>query len=200
MAEEKDLGNIEVFSNDGPVLGINSLGRIGKLSLWHHVGRKYFKRIIVNQGREIGTGLDAAAQFIEKDSTYGLLHHFLHGNRHERVIEIVDEEKGEMRIDGIPVIILREKRNPKDIPWREHDARLVIDCTGQFKDPTVPTNDPKGSIRGHLAGGAQKVLNSAPFKIKDKSLKGRYYASLKVHLDCKGQELIEIPVSLMLFQ
>jgi glyceraldehyde 3-phosphate dehydrogenase len=28
------------------VLGINSLGRIGKLSLWHHIGRKYFKKLL----------------------------------------------------------------------------------------------------------------------------------------------------------
>ena len=30
---------IEVFSERKKVLGINSLGRIGKLTLWHHVGR-----------------------------------------------------------------------------------------------------------------------------------------------------------------
>ena len=62
-----------------PTLGINSLGRIGKLTLWHHIGRKYFKEIVVNQGREVGTGLDTIAQLIEKDATYGLLHRFLYG-------------------------------------------------------------------------------------------------------------------------
>jgi len=29
-------------------LGINGLGRIGKLSLWHHVSRKHFSKLIVN--------------------------------------------------------------------------------------------------------------------------------------------------------
>ena len=70
---------IEVFSERKKVLGINSLGRIGKLTLWHHVGRRYFDAIVVNQGREIGTSLEAVAQFIEKDSTYGQMHRFLYG-------------------------------------------------------------------------------------------------------------------------
>ena len=60
------MAQAQVFENKQPVLGINSLGRIGKLTLWHHIGRKYFKEIIVNQGREVGTGLDSVAQAIEK--------------------------------------------------------------------------------------------------------------------------------------
>lgn len=152
-------------------LGINGLGRIGKLMLWHHIGRKSFGRIVVNQGRPVGRGLEAVAQVIEKDSTYGPLHRFLYGYRAERLIEIVDENKGELLIDGIPVTVLREHRNPKDIPWREYGVEVVVECTGAFNDPTVPENHPKGSIRGHLAAGARAVINSAPFKIKDKSLK-----------------------------
>jgi glyceraldehyde 3-phosphate dehydrogenase len=38
--------------------------------------------------------------------------------------------------------------------------------TGQFLDPNLPADDPKGSIRGHLEAGAQKVIASAPFKLK----------------------------------
>ena len=152
-------------------LGINGLGRIGKLMLWHHVGRKSFDKIVVNQGRGVGPGLQAIAEAIERDSTYGPLHRFLYGYRAERLIEIIDEKKGELRIDGIPVLVLQEQRNPKDIPWREYDVEVVAECTGAFNDPTVPVSHPKGSIRGHLVAGARKVVNSAPFKIKDKSLK-----------------------------
>lgn len=43
------MGKIEVFENRPAVLGINSLGRIGKLTLWHHIGRKYFQEIVVNR-------------------------------------------------------------------------------------------------------------------------------------------------------
>jgi len=152
-------------------LGINGLGRIGKLTLWHHIGRKYFQRIVVNQGRAVGRSLSAVAEMLEKDSTYGPLHRFLYGYRAERIIHIVDEERGELLMDGIPVTILREHRNPKEIPWRDYGVDMVVECTGSFSDPTVQSDHPKGSIRGHLLGGAQRVLISAPFKIKDKSLK-----------------------------
>jgi glyceraldehyde 3-phosphate dehydrogenase len=51
------------------VLGINGLGRIGKLTLWHHVGRKYFREIVVNMGRSIGNSMEALAHYVERDST-----------------------------------------------------------------------------------------------------------------------------------
>ncbi|NMD10563.1 MAG: glyceraldehyde-3-phosphate dehydrogenase, partial [Acidobacteria bacterium] len=92
-----------LFSEKKPVLGINSLGRIGKLTLWHHIGRKYFKEIVVSQGREIGAGMDAVVQTIEKDSTYGRMHTFLYGINAEPRIQIVDEKEGKLLIDGIPV-------------------------------------------------------------------------------------------------
>ena len=164
------MAKVQVFENKPPVLGINSLGRIGKLTLWHHIGRKYFKEIIVNLGREAGTGLDAIAQAIEKDTTYGLLHRFLYGIKSERLIQITDEKKGKMLIDGIPVTILREARNPADIPWRQYGADIVLDCTGKFKDPTIASDSKNGSIRGHFHGGAKVVINSSPFKIKNKAL------------------------------
>lgn len=153
-----------------PVLGINSLGRIGKLSLWHHVGRKYFKEIVVNLGRDVGTGMDTIARLIEADGTYGLLHRFLYGIKAQPVIQITDDKNGKMLIDGVPVTILREQRNPLNIPWRQYGADIVVDCSGTFKDPTVPVDDKKGSIRGHLNGGAKVVVHSAPFKIKNKTL------------------------------
>src|SRR5512137_1811188 len=106
------MSKIEVFENRRPVLGINSLGRIGKLTLWHHIGRKYFQEIVVNLGRDVGNGLPAIAQVIEKDATYGMIHRFLYGLKAKRIVEIVDEKQGKLLVDGIPVTILREARNP----------------------------------------------------------------------------------------
>lgn len=150
-------------------LGINGLGRIGKLSIWHHVERRYFSELVVNTGREVGTGLGDIAHFIEKDSTYGLLHKYLHGCRAQRVIEELNEAAGTMRINGVKATFLRKQRNPAAIEWRDHGVELVVDATGSFLDPTVPADDPKGSIRGHMVGGVKKVIASAPFKIKDKA-------------------------------
>jgi glyceraldehyde 3-phosphate dehydrogenase len=164
------MSKIEVFENRPAVLGINGLGRIGKLTLWHHIGRKYFKEIVINQGREVGKSMDAVAQLIEKDATYGPLHRFLYGIRAERVIQILDDKKGKLLVDGVPVTVLREERNPNGLPWREYGVEVVAECTGKFRDPTVPAEDSKGSIRGHLGGGAKVVVNSSAFKIKNKAL------------------------------
>ena len=150
-------------------LGINGLGRIGKLSLWHHVSRKVFRELVVNIGRNVGQGLEDIADYLERDSTYGSLGRYIYGFRGSRVIEELNEKAGTMRVNGLPVMILREHRNPRDIQWKENGVNLVLDCTGVFLDPAAPVDSPKGSLRGHLASGALKVILSAPFKIGDKS-------------------------------
>jgi glyceraldehyde 3-phosphate dehydrogenase len=149
-------------------LGINGLGRIGKLTLWHHVARKHFDEIVINTGREVGTSLGDLAHYIERDSTYGALHAYLYGHRGQRVITEVDDKAGTMKMDGIPVRVMRESRNPKEIGWEDQGVKLVVDTTGQFLDPTIQADHPDGSMRGHLEGGIQRVIVSAPFKIKDK--------------------------------
>ena len=151
-------------------LGINGLGRIGKLSLWHHVSRKHFSEITVNVGREIGRGLNDLASCIERDSSYGRLGMYLHGHKGGRVIEGLDEEKGSMVINGVPVTFLRSARDPRDIAWQASGVKLVVDTTGAFTDPTADADAKWGALRGHLQAGAEKVLLSAPFKIKSKGM------------------------------
>ena len=161
MAEEEKLVPMK--------LGINGLGRIAKLSIWHHVERQYFSELVVNIGREVGTRLEDIASFIEKDSTYGALHNYLYGSRARRVVEEINDREGTMRINGVKATFLRKSRNPMAIGWRDHDVNLVVDATGAFLDPTLASDETKGSLRGHLAAGAKKVILSAPFKIRDKS-------------------------------
>jgi glyceraldehyde 3-phosphate dehydrogenase len=156
-------------STSGLKLGINGLGRIGKLTLWHHVARKSFEEIVVNLGRKAGTSLSDVAHYVERDSTYGWLHGYLYGHQATSVITDIDDAAGTMRVDGIRVRVLREKRNPADIGWAGHAVRLVVDTSGRFLDPIAGADDPKGSVRGHLAAGAEKVVVSAPFKIKDRT-------------------------------
>lgn len=148
-------------------LGINGLGRIGKLSLWHHAGRKYFDSIVVNVGREVGKSFQDIIHYIERDTTYGRLDSFLHGYQAKPVITDVDEAGASLNINGIHVKILKNHRNPKDIEWAQHNAKIVVDTTGQFLDPSLGADVPKGSIRGHIEAGAQKVIASAPFKLKE---------------------------------
>jgi glyceraldehyde 3-phosphate dehydrogenase (phosphorylating) len=151
-------------------LGVNGLGRIGKLSLWHHVSRKHFSEIVINVGREIGQGLNDLAASVERDSSYGRLSTYLHGHKGGRVIEELNEAAGTMIINGVPVKFLRTARNPRDIAWQENGVRLVVDTTGAFTDPTADVDASRGALRGHLQAGAEKVMLSAPFKIKSKGL------------------------------
>ena len=160
--------NIKMITEKKAVLGINGLGRIGKLTLWHHIGRKYFSEIIINIGRNAGTKLEDTALYIEKDSTYGSLHSYLYGYKSKRIIENIDEEKGSMLIDGVPVMILRESRNPRNIPWEKYGVKVVVEATGKFTNPVIPPDAKEGSVRGHLEAGAEKVIVSAPFKIREK--------------------------------
>lgn len=177
MAEK---AKAKMISGKKPILGINGLGRIGKLTLWHHISRKYFSEIIVNIGRKAGTKLEDIAFYIEKDSTYGTLQRYLYGHKTKRIIKDIDEDKGSMLIDGIPVTILRETRNPRLIPWDKYGAKIIVESTGKFKDPTAPPDAKEGSVRAHLEAGAEKVIVSAPFKIKAKGLSIPEYATTLV--------------------
>jgi glyceraldehyde 3-phosphate dehydrogenase len=150
-------------------LGVNGFGRIGKLTVWHHVARKFFGEIVVNIGRQAGSCLADIAHYVERDSTYGWLHGYLYGHRGQPVISDLNEAEGSMMIDGVKVSFLRRHRDPTDIGWEQHDVRLVVDTTGQFLDPNLGMDNPRGTIRGHLAAGADKVIISAPFKSADKS-------------------------------
>ena len=56
--------------SSGLKLGVNGFGRIGKLTVWHHVARKSFGEIVVNIGRQAGGSLEDIAHYVERDSTY----------------------------------------------------------------------------------------------------------------------------------
>jgi glyceraldehyde 3-phosphate dehydrogenase len=118
----------------------------------------------------VGRDLDAVCDLIERDSTYGSMHRFLWGVNAEPQVRIVDRERRIVDVGGVEVTVLQEARNPKDIGWRDHGVRLVVDATGAFDDPTRPVEHPSGSLRGHLVAGAEKVIYSAAFKVKDPSL------------------------------
>jgi glyceraldehyde 3-phosphate dehydrogenase len=159
------------MQKNGKYLGINGLGRIGKLVLWNQLILKHFDGLVVSIGRTAGQSLEDLLDFILTDSTYGSLERFMYGYAGKDFkVEILDEEKGEVRIDGMYIKFLTKDRNPKNIGWGKYGVEIVVDCTGQFLDPKAPADNLKGSLRGHLESGAKKVIVSAPFKIPGEKL------------------------------
>ncbi|MFA7660498.1 MAG: glyceraldehyde 3-phosphate dehydrogenase NAD-binding domain-containing protein, partial [Anaerovoracaceae bacterium] len=154
------------------ILGINGIGRIGKLTLWNHLNLKHYDGIVINAGREIGKKIDDIVQYLTTDSTYGTLDRFLYGYSGKSCdVKVLDQSDCIIQMDGIPVRILKKARNPREIDWAKVGVRVVVDCTGKFLDPTLPADHPKGSLRGHLEAGAEKVIASAPFKLGNSSQK-----------------------------
>ncbi len=149
-------------------LGINGFGRIGKLTLWNHLNAGHFDYFVVNTGRKVGKNLEDIIDYLVKDSTYGYLDRFLYGySGKTSAIEITDRDKGIFTINDVPIKILTTERNPRDINWAKEGIQLVIECSGSLVDPAAPADQPKGSVRGHLEAGAEKVIISAPFKVAD---------------------------------
>ena len=123
-------------------------------------------------GRQVGRDLETVCGAIEKDSTYGSMHRFLFGVDAEPCVRIVDREKRLLEVAGFRSPSCRPNRNPRDIGWREHGVRVVVDTTGAFGDPTHSRmkTTRRARFAGTSAAGAEAVINSAAFKIKDKAL------------------------------
>ena len=151
------------------ILGINGIGRIGKLLLWYFIEKDSYDEIVINSGRHIGSSIEDIANHIKKDSSYGNLSNFLFGFKGKqkgKFFRLLSEKNGTMKIGNTSLRFLRKNRNPKDINWKKYGVRLAIDTTGQFLDPNLPIEFSKGSLRGHFVSGVEKLIVSAPFKIK----------------------------------
>ncbi|MFF2203081.1 type I glyceraldehyde-3-phosphate dehydrogenase [Streptomyces sp. NPDC058145] len=124
-------------------VGINGFGRIG---------RNYF-RALLEQGADIEVvavndlgDTATTAHLLKYDTILG------------RLKQEVSHTADTITVDGHTVKVLSE-RNPADIPWGELGVDVVIESTGIFTK--------KEDAAKHIAGGAKKVLISAPAKGED---------------------------------
>jgi len=126
-------------------LGINGLGRIGKLVL--RLSRTYDDVEVM--GINDITDTQTLAHLLKYDSVHGTM-----------TEEVVGEE-GAIRIDGVPIRVTQEP-DPGKLPWKKLGVDVVIESTGRFRD--------RESASRHLAAGAGKVIISAPGKDVDVTL------------------------------
>jgi glyceraldehyde 3-phosphate dehydrogenase len=120
-------------------VGINGFGRIGRLVFRAamEAQRKDIEFVAIN---DLGSPA-ANAHLMSYDSVHG---------RYPGKIQAL---KDAIKVDGKKVKVLSE-RNPADLPWGDLGVDIVLECTGLFTS--------KESASAHLAGGAKKVLVSAP--------------------------------------
>ncbi|GGK43841.1 ArsJ-associated glyceraldehyde-3-phosphate dehydrogenase [Salinarimonas ramus] len=133
-------------------VGINGLGRIGRLALRAALGAaerpdddpRRENRLDVVAVNEIKGSASALAHLVEFDSVQG-------------------RWRAPIRAEGEAAIAIGERRlafsqhrAPGDIPWGDLGVDVVIEATGKFLTPDM--------LEGHLDRGAKRVVVAAPVK------------------------------------
>ncbi len=118
-------------------VAINGFGRIGRLVYRQIHNMKGIDIVAINDL----TSPKVLAHLLKYDSAQG------------RFNEDVKATENSILVNGNEVTIYAQK-NPADIPWKNHDVDVVLECTGFFTD--------KEKAELHLKGGAKRVVISAP--------------------------------------
>ena len=121
-------------------VAINGYGRIGRNILRAHYegGKKHDIEIVaINDLGDAKTN----AHLTQYDTAHG------------RFPGTVTVDGDNLVVNGDKVAVLAE-RNPAELPWKRLGVDVVLECTGLFAS--------KEKAKAHLAGGASKVIISAP--------------------------------------
>ena len=118
-------------------IAINGFGRIGRLVFRAALARNDIEVVAINDLMDVAT----MAHMLTFDSVHGKLN---------GTVEVTDEG---ISVNGtiIPVSAIK---NPSDLPWRQNEVDVAMECTGLFRD--------RNSAEQHLSAGAGKVIISAP--------------------------------------
>ena len=134
-------------------VGINGLGRIGRLALRSALGAadrqgddpRSGNRLDVVHLNEIKGGAAATAHLLEFDSVQG-------------------RWRADIQADDAQTIRINDKKlgfssyaTSAEIPWGDYGVDVVLECTGKFLTPET--------IQGHLERGAKRVIVAAPVKV-----------------------------------
>jgi glyceraldehyde 3-phosphate dehydrogenase len=118
-------------------VAINGFGRIGRLAYRQIHGLEGIEVVAINDL----TSPKVLAHLLKYDSAQG------------RFEEDVKSTENSIVVNGKEVKIYAQK-SPAEIPWKQHDVDVVLECTGFFTD--------KDKAAAHLTAGAKRVVISAP--------------------------------------
>ncbi len=121
-------------------VAINGFGRIGRNILRAHYENKAHPEIQIVAINDLAD-INANAHLLRYDSTHG------------KFSGDVTVSGNDMIVNGDKIRVVAE-RDPKNLPWKEMNVDVVLECTGFFAS--------KEKASAHLDGGAKKVLISAP--------------------------------------
>ncbi|MFZ9699494.1 MAG: type I glyceraldehyde-3-phosphate dehydrogenase [Flavobacteriales bacterium] len=123
-------------------VAINGFGRIGRITFRALQTKEDVEVVAINDL----TGATALAHLLKYDSIHG------------RFSGTVSTQEGNLVVNGHEIRITAIK-NPAELPWKEMNIDVVLECTGLFLDSE--------SASKHIQAGAKKVLLSAPAKSSD---------------------------------
>src|SRR5664279_6527998 len=125
-------------------VGINGFGRIG--------------RQVVRALREQNVADVTIVAVNDLTDTKTLAHLFKYDSVHSSFDGDVSAGAGSIEIDGDEIAVLTEK-DPTALPWKKLNVDIVLESTGKFTKAA--------DAKKHIAGGAKKVLISAPASDED---------------------------------
>lgn len=122
-------------------VAINGFGRIGRIA---------FREIITGRDFDIVAINDLSnAEELSHLVKYDTIHRCFHENE-------ITYENDEIIVAGKKRIKVFAENDPANLPWKELNIDLVLECTGVFKDFEKAYK--------HIQAGAKKVLLSCPGK------------------------------------
>ncbi len=128
-------------------IGINGLGRIGRMVIRSIVERKYNNFEIKHINNR--TNSEVSSHLLKYDSIHGKFN------------SIIKYEKNKIII-GNQKISFSQETNIENINWKKYGVDYVFECTGKFNS--------KEKLLPHLKNGAKKIIVSAPCKNADKTI------------------------------
>ncbi len=134
-------------------VGINGMGRIGRLALRAALGAaerqaddpRAGNRLEVVHLNELKGGATATAHLLTFDSVQGRWRE-----------DIAAQGEDQIRI-GNRQLAFSSHATAAQIPWGDLGVELVLECTGKFLTPET--------LQGHLERGAKRVIVAAPVKV-----------------------------------